>query len=134
MNVDTYSLMHVLFHSRTVIIPIYRYRPDGFSPRVNIGRGMKTVLKWKKACINLCITYFNIELKRTKLTFHTDTELIWIWAIDIGWGMITVLLWEKSCIDLFIERFDIMLSDVCPNICPWADIAVALPVFTYGQN
>jgi hypothetical protein len=45
---------------------------------VNIGRGMITVLKWKKACINLCITHFNIELKRTKLTSHTDTKLIWI--------------------------------------------------------
>ena len=33
-----------------------------------------------------------------------------------------------------IERLDIILSDVCPDICPWADIAVALPVFTYGQN
>jgi len=28
-----------------------------------------TVLIWKKACINLFITYFNIELKKTKLTF-----------------------------------------------------------------
>jgi hypothetical protein len=34
--------------------------------------------------------------------------------------MITVLLWKKSCIDLFIERLDIVLSDFCPNICPWA--------------
>jgi hypothetical protein len=33
---------------------------------------MITVLIWKKACINLFITYFNIELKRTKLTSHTD--------------------------------------------------------------
>jgi len=23
---------------------------------------------------------------------------------------------------------------VLPDICPWADIAVALSVFTYGQN
>ena len=48
--------------------------------------------------------------------------------------MITVLLWKKSCIDLLIEKLDIVLSDFCPDICPWADIAVALPVFTYGQN
>jgi hypothetical protein len=48
--------------------------------------------------------------------------------------MITILLWKKSCIDLFIERLDIVLSDFSPDICPWADIAVALPVFTYGQN
>ena len=31
---------------------------------------MITVLIWKKACINLFITYFNIELKRTKLASH----------------------------------------------------------------
>jgi hypothetical protein len=34
----------------------------------------------------------------------------------------------------FKERLDIMLSDFCPDICPWADIAVAHPAFTYGQN
>jgi hypothetical protein len=130
----SYRLMHSLFHIRTVIIRRERYRPKGFSPSVDIGRGMITVLKWKKACINLFITYFNIELKRTKLTSHTDTKLVWIWGIDIGWGMITVLLWKKSCINLFIERLDIVLSDFCPDICPWTDIAVALPVFTHGQN
>jgi hypothetical protein len=37
---------------------------------------MITVLKWKKACINLFITNFNIELKRTKLTSHTNTKLM----------------------------------------------------------
>ena len=41
---------------------------------------------------------------------------------------------KKSCIDLFIERLDIVLSGFWPDICQWADIAVALPVFTYGQN
>jgi hypothetical protein len=126
----TYRLMHDLFHIRTVVIPRDRYRPDGFSPRVDIGGGMK----WKRAGINLFITYFNMELKRTKFTSLTDTKLIWIWGIDIGWGMITVLIWKKSCIDLFIERLDMVLSDFCPDICQWADIAVALPVFTYGQN
>jgi hypothetical protein len=35
---------------------------------------------------------------------------------------------------LSIERLDIVLSDFCPDIYPWADIAVALPVFTYGKN
>ena len=123
----TYRIMHALFHTRTVIIPRDRYRPEGFSPRVDIRRGMITVLKWKKACINLFITYFNIELKRTKLTSHTDTKLIWIRVFDISWGMITVLLWKKSCIDIFIERLDIVLSYFCPHICPWDDIAVALP-------
>ena len=68
--------MHALFHIKTVIVPRDRYRPEGFSQRVDIGRGMITVLMWKKACINLFITYFNIELKRTKLTSHTDTKLM----------------------------------------------------------
>jgi len=27
-----------------------------------------------------------------------------------------------------------VLSDFCPDICPWADIAVALMMFTYGPN
>ena len=71
-----YRLMRTLFHIKTIIIPRDRYRPEGFSPRADIGRGMITVLIWKKACINLFITYFNIELKRTKLTFHTDTKLM----------------------------------------------------------
>jgi len=92
-----------------------RYRPESFSPRVDIGRG-------------ICIKK-NIELKRTKLTSHTDTKLIWISLM-----MITFLLWKKSYIDLFIERVDIVLSDFCPDICPWVDIAVAPPVFTYGHN
>jgi hypothetical protein len=26
-----------------------------------------------------------------------------------------------------------MLSEFCPDICPWADIAVAPPVFTMGK-
>ena len=129
--------MHALFHNRTVIIPqpilithihislvFGRYR----------SLGMITVLKWKKACIYLVITYLSIEWKRTKFTSHTDTKLIWLRVIDIGWGMITVLIWKKSCINLFIERLDIVLSDFCPDICQWADIAVALPVFTYGQH
>jgi hypothetical protein len=68
--------MHALFHIKIVIIPRYRYRPEGLSPRVDIGRGMISVLIWKKPCINLFITYFNIELKRTKLTSHTDTKLM----------------------------------------------------------
>ena len=59
---------------------------------------MITVLKWKKACINLFITYFNTELKITKLTSYTDNQLIWIWVINIGWGMITGLI---SCYQIF---------------------------------
>ena len=129
-----YRLVHALFHFRTGIIPRDQYRPEGFSPRV--GHGMVTVLKRKKACINLFIIYFNIELRRIKLTSHTDTKLIWIWVIDISWEMITVMIWQKgkqTGIDLFIKRLDIMLSEFCHDICPWADIAVALPVLTSLQ-
>jgi len=145
--------MHALLHIRTVIIQRDRYQPEGFSPRVDNGRGMITVLIWKRACINLFITYFNTELKRTKLTSHTDTEFIWIWVIDIVWE-ITVLIWKHQHIfprwtptfskrQLTVgrkwrhgahERLDIVLSEFCPDICPWDDIVVALPVFTYGQN
>jgi hypothetical protein len=112
---NNYRLMHALFDIRTVIIPRDQNRPEGFSPRVDIDRGMITVLVWKKACIILCIAYFNIGIKSTKLISHRDTTLIWIWVIDISWGMITVLLWKKSCIDLFIERPDIVLSDFFPD-------------------
>ena len=62
-RVFNYRLMHALFHIKTVIIPRDRYQPEGFSPRVDIRRGMITILIWKKACINLFITYFNIELR-----------------------------------------------------------------------
>jgi hypothetical protein len=27
-----------------------------------------------------------------------------------------------------------VLSDFSPDICPWVDIAMALPLFTYGQT
>ena len=72
---NTYRLMHAFFHIRTVITPRDQYRPEDFRPRVDIGQGIITVLKWEKTYINLLITYFNIELKRTKLTSHTDTKL-----------------------------------------------------------
>ena len=74
MPYNNYRLMHALFRITTVIIPRDRYRPEGFRPKVDIGQGMITVLIWKKACLNLFITYFNIELKRTKLTSHTHTH------------------------------------------------------------
>jgi hypothetical protein len=48
--------------------------------------------------------------------------------------MITVLIWKMAFIGLFIKKLDIMLSEFCPDICPWADIAVALPVFTHETN
>jgi hypothetical protein len=78
----TYRFMHALFHIQTVIVPRDWYRPEGFSPRVDIGRGMITVLIWKKACINLFITYFNIELKRTKLTSHRHQTYGYEWSIS----------------------------------------------------
>ena len=76
MTCNNHRLMHPVFHIKTVITLRYRYRPEDFSPRVDIRRGMITILIWKKACVNLFITYFNIELKRTKLTSHTDTKLM----------------------------------------------------------
>jgi hypothetical protein len=138
--------MHALFHIRTVIILRNRYRPEGFSPRVDIGRGMITVLIWKRACINLFITYFNIELKRTKLTSQADTKLM-----DMSDRYrLRVLLPKRQQIfprrtSTFSkrqvtvgrkwghethERLEIVLAE----FCPMADIAVALPVFTHGQN
>ena len=53
-------------------LKIYRWKPSARYRSL----GMITVLIWKKACINLFITYFNIVLKRTKLTSHTDTKLM----------------------------------------------------------
>ena len=83
LHMLVYRLMHALFHIKTVIISRDRYRPEGFSPRVDIGRGMITVLIWIKACINLVITYFNIELKRTKLTSHTHQICGYEWSISV---------------------------------------------------
>ena len=145
--------MHALFHIRTVIIPRNRYRPECFSPRVDIGRGMITVLIWKKSYINLFITYFNIELKRIKLTSHADTKLMDmsdrcrlrnncpdIWKHQQIFPSRTPIFSKRQ---LTVgrkwrhgahERLDIVLSVFCPDRCPWDDIAMALPVFTYGQN
>ena len=98
-----YRLMHAVFHINTVIIPRDRYRPE-----VDMGWGMITVPIWKKACINLFITYFNIELKRTKLTSHTPN--LWIWVIDIGWGF-CFQKWRHGA----HERLDIVLADFCTD-------------------
>ena len=124
-----YRLMHALFHIKTVIIPRDRYRPEGFSPRVDIGRGMITILIWKKACINLFITYFNIESKRKKLTSHTDAKLMDMsdryrlrvllpkrqqifprWTSTISKRQLTVgRKWRHGA----HERLDIVLSEFC---------------------
>jgi hypothetical protein len=122
--------MHALFHIKTVIIPRDRYRPEGFSPRAksilltgNITRAVLVKLCWRfgsrtlnryRSLISISLVsvwevnfvlFNSIELKRTKLTFHRDTKLIQAH-----------------------ERLDIALSEFCLDICPWADIVVALPV------
>jgi hypothetical protein len=93
--------MHALFH----IKPSGRYR----------SLGMITVLIWKTVCINLYITYFNTELKRT----HTNMSDWYRLRDDNSPDM------EKGIV-LFIKRLDIM----CPDICPWAD-TVSLWHFRY---
>ena len=123
-------LIHALFQIKTIIIPIDGYRPEGFSIMVDIGQGMITVLIWKKACINLFITYFNIELKRTKLTSHTDTKLMYMsdryrlrvllpkrqqifprWTSTFSKRQLTVgRKWRNGA----HERLDIVLSEFCP--------------------
>ena len=137
--------MHALFHIRTVIIPRDRYRPEGFSLMVDIGRGRITVLIWKKACINLFITYFNIELKRTNVTSHTDfsyflrksqlllpkhQQIFLRWTPTFSKRQLTVGRKRRHGAH---ERLVIVLSEFCPDICPWDDIVVALSVFTYGR-
>jgi hypothetical protein len=92
---------------------------------------MITVLIWKKACINLFITYFNIELKRTNLTSHTDTKLMDMndryrlrvllpkrqqifpcWTLTFSKRQLTVgRKWRHGA----HERLDIVLSEFCPN-------------------
>jgi hypothetical protein len=131
--------LHALFRIRTVIIPRDRYRSESFNPRVDIGRGMITVLIRKKACINLFITYFYIELKRTTLTSHTP-NYEWLISVeddnspDMEKGMHCSIYKEAWYhFVLFIKRLDIMLSEFCPDICPWADIALALRCLRMSQ-
>jgi hypothetical protein len=128
-------LIHALFQIKTIIIPRDGYRPEGFSIMVDIGQGMITVLIWKKACINLFITYFNIELKRTKLTSHTDTKLMDMsdryrlrvllpkrqqifprWTLTFSKRQLTV--WRKWRHGAH-ERLDIVLSEFCPDAQNW---------------
>jgi hypothetical protein len=106
-------------------------RETDIDQRVDIGRGMITVLIWKKACINLFITYFNIELKRTKLTSHTDTKLMDMsdryrlsvllpkhqqifprWTSTFSKRQLTVgRKWRHGA----HERRDIVFSEFCPD-------------------
>ena len=124
-------LIRALFHIKTIIIPRDGYRPEGFSPRVDIGQAMITVLIWKKACINLFITYFNIELKRAKLTSNTDTKLMDMndryrlrvllpkrqqifprWTSTFSkWQLTVGRKWRHGA----NERLDIVLSEFCPD-------------------
>ena len=86
---------------------------------------------WKKACINLFITYFKIELKRTKLTSHTDTKLMDMsdryrlrvllpkrqqifprWTSTFSKRQLTV--GRKWCHGAH-ERLDIVLSEFCSD-------------------
>jgi hypothetical protein len=131
MRYNTYRLMHVLFHIKIVIIPRDRYRPEGFSRRVDIGRGMITVLVWKKACINLFITYFNFELKRITLTSHTDTKLMdmsdrYRWRVLLPKRQQIFPRWTSTFFKRQLtvgrkwrhgahERLDIVLSEICPD-------------------
>ena len=92
-----------------LLLSRYRCRPEGW-----YRSGVIIVLIWKKACINLFITYFNIELKKAKLTSHTDTNLMEMFKY-IGWGMITVLIWKKAYTDLFITYFNIELKRTPTN-------------------
>ena len=97
----------------------------------NIGRGMIAVLIWKRSCISLFITYFNIELKRTNLTSHTDTKLMDMsdryrlrvllpkcqhifprWTSTFSKRQLTVgRKWRYEA----HERLDIVLSEFCPD-------------------
>ena len=134
--------MHALFHIRTVIISRDRYRPEGFSPTVDIGRGMITVLIWKKACINIFITYFNIELKRTKLTSHTHThQTMSDWyrlrndnSPDMGKGMhCSTYRGLISCCFIYKEAWYHVIR-VLPRYLPMGWYRCGTFVFTYGQN
>ena len=117
------------------------FRETHIGQRVDIGRGMITDLIWKKACIYLFITYFNIELKRTKLTFlcldfsyflrkcqfllPKHQQIFPRWTPTFSKRQLTVgRKWRHKA----HERLDIVLSEFCPDIYPWPDIAVALPV------
>jgi hypothetical protein len=106
-------------------------RETDIGQRVDIGRGMITVRIWKKACINLFIRDFNIELKRTKLISHTDTELMDMsdryrlrvllpnrqqifprWTSTFSKRQLTVgRKWRHGA----HERLDIVLSEFCPD-------------------
>ena len=122
-----YRLMHALFQIKTVIIPRDRYRPEGWY-RSRDDNSPDSV--WKKACINLFITYFNIELKKTKLTSHTETKLMDmsdryrlrvllrvsptnLSSLDVDIFQTTINSWAEVMSWVSHERLDIVLSELC---------------------
>ena len=122
-------------------------RETDIGQRVEISRGMITVLIWKKACINLFITYFNIELKRTKLSSHIDTkfmdmsdryqlslfpkrqQIFPLRTSTFSKRQLTVgRKWRHGA----HERLDIVLLRVLPRYLPKG--LISLLHFQYGQN
>jgi hypothetical protein len=81
-----------------------------------------------------------VKLKRTKLTFHTH-QTMGDWyrlrddiSPDMEKGMHCSIYKEAWYhVILLIKRLDIVLSDFCPNICPWADIAVEFRCLRMGK-
>jgi hypothetical protein len=127
VTINTVSLFMLnLYQTTTLLLEIDNIRT--LSANIKLIIGMITVLIWQRACINLFITYFNIELKRTKLTSCTDTKLMdmsdryrlrllipkrqQIFPRPISTlglkpsgryrslGMKTILIWKRACIYL----------------------------------
>ena len=116
--------------------PCYQHDTLISAPRDDISRGLMTRAIWKSPCINLFITYFNIELKRTKLNSHTHTHQTM--RDDSSPDMEKVMhcsIYKDAWYNvvLFIKRLDIMLSEFSPDVCPWAAIAVALRCLRMGK-
>ena len=137
------------------------------SRETDIGR-TALAQRWKKACINLFITYFNIELKRTKLTSHTYQTYGYVLVTTVvesaftcchGFFIFsrenqfllpkqqqifprgTTTFSKRQCLDSWAEVTSCgaraawyRVIRVFPRYPPWADIAVTLPVFTYGKH
>ena len=80
--------MHHIFQHwiKKNIINFSTLTPNLWIWMIDIGWGMMTILIWKKACIDLFITYFNIDLKRTKLISHTHTPNLWICLNNNCWN------------------------------------------------
>ena len=76
--------MHALFHIKNAIIPRDRYQPEGFSPRVDIGRGMIIVLIWKKGMHYSIYHIFQHWIKKNKFSFpHRHQTYGYEWSISV---------------------------------------------------